>query len=110
MPKPFIFLKYVKQNKSIVFSGGGYFRITPYFLIKYWTRKSDYIMTYFHPRDFDPDQPLIKELSQLRKFKSYVGLKASLDKLERWVLDFDFIDLEEADRKINWNDVTTVRL
>ena len=50
-------------NKPLVFSGGGYFRVSPYFLIKYWTKKSDYVMTYFHPRDFDPDQPMIKELS-----------------------------------------------
>ena len=97
-------------NKPLVFSGGGYFRITPYFLIKYWTKKSEYIMTYFHPRDFDPNQPMIKELSLFRKFKSYIGLKSSLNKLERWVNDFKFVDLKEADSKINWSKVKRVNL
>ena len=46
-----------------VFSGGGYFRLSPYFLINYYTKISDYVMTYFHPRDFDYNQPIIKELS-----------------------------------------------
>ena len=67
-------------------------------------------MTYFHPRDFDPDQPMIKELSLLRKFKSYVGLKSSLIKLENWVNDFDFIDLNKADSMINWNNVKRINL
>ena len=67
-------------------------------------------MTYFHPRDFDPNQPMIKELSLFRKFKSYIGLKSSLNKLERWVNDFKFVDLKEADSKINWSKVKRVNL
>ena len=67
-------------------------------------------MTYFHPRDFDPDQPIIKELSLSRKFKSYVGLKSCMKKLEKWINDFDFIDLSNADRLIDWNKVPVVKL
>ena len=93
-----------------IYSGGGYFRLTPYNLIKYWSSKSDYIMTYFHPRDFDPDQPMIKELSNFRKFKSYVGLKSSMKKLNRWVNDFEFIDIKKADETINWKKVPVVKL
>lgn len=93
-----------------IYSGGGYFRLTPYNLIKYWSSKSDYIMTYFHPRDFDPEQPVIKELSNFRKFKSYVGLKSSMKKLNRWVNDFEFIDIKKADETINWKKVPIVKL
>ena len=96
--------------KDWIYSGGGYFRLTPYSLIKYWTSKSEYIMTYFHPRDFDPEQPIIKELSNFRKFKSYIGLKSSMKKLNKWVNDFNFIDLKEADKTINWNEVPVVKL
>ena len=96
--------------KDWIYSGGGYFRLTPYSLIKYWTSKSEYIMTYFHPRDFDPEQPIIKELSNFRKFKSYIGLKSSMKKLNKWVNDFNFIDLKEADKTINWNEVPLVKL
>ena len=97
-------------NNDWIYSGGGYFRLTPYNLIKYWSSKSDYIMTYFHPRDFDPDQPMIKELSNFRKFKSYVGLKSSMKKLNRWVNDFEFIDIKKADETINWKKVPVVKL
>ena len=90
-------------GKNIIFSGGGYFRITPYGLIKHWSMNSEYIMTYFHPRDFDPNQPIINDLSLVRKFKTYVGLKTCLFKLDKWVNDFEFVDLNTADNIIEWD-------
>ena len=56
-------------NTKYVFSGGGYFRIIPYFMLKRFFKKSDYVMTYFHPRDFDHKQPTIKNLPKFRMFK-----------------------------------------
>lgn len=97
-------------NKSFVFSGGGYFRILPYNLIKRLTSNSEYVMSYFHPRDFDINQPLINELSLFRKFKSYVGLKACLNKLQKWTSDFEFIDLDSANTQIDWSKTSTVDL
>ena len=67
-------------------------------------------MTYFHPRDFDPDQPIIKDLSIARKFKSYVGLQGCMSKLEKWVNDFNFIDLKSADKLIDWHNVPSIEL
>jgi polysaccharide deacetylase family protein (PEP-CTERM system associated) len=97
-------------NQNLVFSGGGYFRLLPYPLIKKWTQKSDYVMSYFHPRDFDPEQPRIKELSLARIFKSYVGLTGAEKKLKKWLGDFSFTDIRTADRDINWDSVRRVRL
>ena len=91
-------------GKKIIFSGGGYFRVSPYLFIKYWSKNTSYVMTYFHPRDFDPNQPVISDLSLSRKFKSYVGLKTSINKLSKWTKDFSFIDLNTADKIINWDD------
>jgi len=93
---------------KFIFSGGGYFRLTPYNIIKHWTKNSEYIMTYFHPRDFDPNQPIIQDLSLIRQFKSYVGLKGCLPKLDKWVNDFDFIDLKKADNIIDWSEMPVV--
>jgi len=95
---------------NLIFSGGGYFRLLPYWIIKALMKRSDYVMTYFHPRDFDAKQPMIQDLSRLRKFKSYYGLKNAFDKLERLISDFDFIDLEEANSAIEWQHVKRVRL
>ena len=97
-------------GKPFIFSGGGYFRLVPYPLMRYWTKKSDYIMSYLHPRDFDYTQPVIKELSLFREFKSYVGLKGASGKLEHWLTDFEFIDIGTAIKTINWDDVPVVTL
>ena len=97
-------------GKPFIFSGGGYFRLLPYEIIKKFTLQSTYVMTYFHPRDFDIEQPMVPGLSYSRRFKSYVGIKNCKPKLERWINDFDFIDLNQADQLINWNQVPVIKL
>ena len=89
-------------GKPIIYSGGGYFRFLNYRIIRYFSKKNDYIMSYFHPRDFDYNQPILEGLSLKRKFKSYVGIKNCKVKLEKWVSEFDFIDLKTADKMIDW--------
>lgn len=95
-------------KRPMVFSGGGYFRLFPYPLIYKFTKESNYIMTYFHPRDFDPDQPMIPGLNFKRKFKSYYGLGSSCYKLERWITDFIFTDISTADHMIDWTEVPEI--
>jgi peptidoglycan-N-acetylglucosamine deacetylase len=97
-------------GKPFIFSGGGYFRMLPYKIIENWTNQSNYVMTYFHPRDFDSNQPIVPGLSLSRRFKSYVGINSCKFKLERWLNDFDFIDLNQADQSINWNHVPNIKL
>jgi len=97
-------------GKPFIFSGGGYFRLLPYKTIENWTLQSKYVMTYFHPRDFDKEQPIIPGLSLPRLFKSYVGIKKCKFKLEKWLNNFDFIDLDEADQLIDWAQVPVIKL
>lgn len=97
-------------GKNIIFSGGGYFRLFPYSLINLLTKKSNYVMTYFHPRDFDAAQPMIPGLGLARKFKSYYGLKNALPKLEKWLDDFDFTDIKTAESQIDWEKAKVVKL
>ena len=94
----------------MIFSGGGYFRILPYNLIKLLTKKSQYVMTYFHPRDFDFNQPMVPGLSIKRKFKSYVGLKHCKPKLIKWLNEFKFVDMKTADLMIDWKNTDIVKL
>ena len=70
----------------------------------------DYVMTYFHPRDFDYQQPVMDKLSLFRRFKSYYGLKGALQKLSSIIEDFSFMNIEEADKRINWNEAETIDL
>ena len=97
-------------NIPIIFSGGGYFRLFPYQMIKHMMKKSNYVMTYFHPRDFDNSQPVIKDLSTFRKFKSYYGIHNAFEKLEKLISDFDFVDLNEANKKIDLNNINKIVL
>jgi polysaccharide deacetylase family protein (PEP-CTERM system associated) len=97
-------------TKPIIFSGGGYFRLFPYNVIKSFTEKSSYVMSYFHPRDFDPTQPMINDLSLQRKFKSYVGLNTSQKKLITWLHDFHFTDISDANDSIDWHKVKEIEL
>jgi peptidoglycan-N-acetylglucosamine deacetylase len=90
-------------GQKIVFSGGGYFRLFPYNTIKSMIKKSDYMMTYFHPRDFDPGQPVLKSLTLKRRFMSYTGLKSSFGKLNHLLDDFKFINVNDAIHTISWD-------
>ena len=73
-------------------------------------KRSKYVMTYFHPRDSDPNQPIIEELSKFRKFKSYYGLSNSFNKLEKLITDFEFIDLNTAIKSIDWENVPKIKI
>jgi polysaccharide deacetylase family protein (PEP-CTERM system associated) len=97
-------------GKQIVYSGGGYFRLMPYGLINSFIKKSGYAMTYFHPRDFDRDQPVLNDLSLRRKLMSYVGLKNSFLKLKRLLTDHKFVTVNEASRNIDWNSMPLIDL
>ena len=98
-------------GRHVIFSGGGYFRIMPYPLIKRWSLESDgYLLSYIHPRDLDAGQPMLPGLPLARKFKSYVGLKGAETKLRRWLSDFRFCDIESADRLIEWNSAPVISM
>ena len=98
-------------GRHIIFSGGGYFRLFPYGLVKRWSKESgDYLLSYIHPRDLDAGQPILKGLPLSRRFKSYVGLKGAETKLRRWLTDFKFTDIATANDFIDWDVVPVVRL
>lgn len=90
-------------GKNIVFSGGGFFRLFPYCLINHWAKSCKYMMTYFHPRDFDIGQPVVPNLPLARRFKSYVGIKGAFKKFQRLLDNYSFVNIEQADKLINWN-------
>jgi polysaccharide deacetylase family protein (PEP-CTERM system associated) len=81
---------------SIPVCGGGYFRLLPYSLIKSslnQTLKNESMIMYFHPWEFDPDQPRIG-LSKLKRFRHYVGLGSNRHKFLNLLNDFEFTTIE----------------
>ena len=99
------------MGKKIIFSGGGYFRLAPYWLIKKWSKESgDYLLSYIHPRDLDGGQPMLEGLPLKRKFKSYVGTKGAAEKLRHYLKDFKFTDVKRVAENISWEKVPVVEL
>lgn len=97
-------------GKDVVYSGGGYFRLLPSFYLNKRFANDKYIMTYFHPRDFDVNQPIAPGLNAARRFKSYVGLGTAYAKLERLLRKHEFVNVESAVDIINWSSVDTIDL
>jgi polysaccharide deacetylase family protein (PEP-CTERM system associated) len=95
-------------GRRVVYSGGGYFRLMPIQAIRWLAARETYMMTYFHPRDFDPEQPVVPGLSYLRRVKSYYGLASSLPKLRLLIDEMEFVDLRTAVRLIDWSGVPAV--
>lgn len=98
-------------GQNIIYSGGGYFRLLPYGLIRRWTARSNgYMLSYIHPRDMDAGQPVIRELPLSRRFKSYVGLRGAEKKLRQMLADFRFTDIRTADSQVEWDSAPVITL
>lgn len=88
-------ISYVKLlNLKTFYSGGGYFRLLNIEIIKKLSSLNDYNMFYFHPRDFDFNQPRIKS-NPLSYFRNYVGLKNSKYKFENLLKNIIFDEFTE---------------
>jgi polysaccharide deacetylase family protein (PEP-CTERM system associated) len=83
-------------------SSSGYFRLSPYAVVQQQLRQRRYVMSYFHPRDFDPDQPTVEGLSLLRRLKARVGLRSALERFRRLLDEFEFVNVSEAVELIDW--------
>ena len=94
-------------GKKIAYSGGGYFRLVPYKKIKRLVNESDYVMSYFHIRDFDAYQ---KKVISLRYFQSYYGIEHAFEKLKQFISDFRFVNVKQADELIDWNKAPVIEL
>lgn len=102
-------------GKELAYSGGGYFRLFPYYLLKSIMSNNDYVMTYFHLSDFDKEQPrkyesFNGESALSRYFKKYYGLNSSFSKFEKLLSDFKFVSIQQAEKEIKWNDVPIISI
>ncbi|MFC3051199.1 XrtA system polysaccharide deacetylase [Kordiimonas pumila] len=76
-------------------SGGGYFRLMPYWLSRYLLRNgakqsSAPAIFYMHPWEMDTDQPYVKEAPLLSRFRHYQGQARLPAKLTRLAKDFSW--------------------
>jgi polysaccharide deacetylase family protein (PEP-CTERM system associated) len=97
-------------GRDLAVAGGGYFRLLPARVVKELAGRASYLMTYFHPRDFDPGQPVVPGLSMMRRFRAYVGLKKAAPKLEALLRLGGFGPVGEIADRIDWSERPTIPL
>lgn len=103
-------------GKEIAYSGGGYFRLMPYSMIKKIVNQSNYTITYFHIKDFDANQIkkgsllALKESFIVRYFKDYYGIKSAYTKFQKFMNDFEFVSLDQASKMIDWGKVLVIKI
>lgn len=75
-------------------SGGGYFRILPYFAtrlaLKSLEREGKPFVFYIHPWELNPQTPRVRNTSFLSTFRTYTGISRSYAKFCRLLKDFEF--------------------
>ncbi|MFI4917801.1 MAG: polysaccharide deacetylase family protein [Phycisphaerales bacterium JB060] len=81
------------------YSGGGYMRLLPEALIRQGIQREAAqgrgTVVYLHPRDFAPDCPRVP-MPASRRFKCYVGLSSTLNKLDRLLGSYEWTTCEDA--------------
>jgi polysaccharide deacetylase family protein (PEP-CTERM system associated) len=82
-------------------SGGGYFRILPYWVtragLKQINEQAGRPFTfYLHPWEVDPGQPKVKNISAFSRFRHYTNLHKCEARLRRVLSDFSFGTMREV--------------
>jgi polysaccharide deacetylase family protein (PEP-CTERM system associated) len=85
---------YAVLGRRIPVAGGGYFRLYPYGLTRFFLQRINRLerrpfIFYLHPWEIDPGQPRIR--SKLRsRFRHYMNLDKTEPRLRRLLCDFEF--------------------
>ena len=85
---------------KVPYSGGFYFRAMPFKILKMMINKNNYNICYFHPWEFDEEQPCLKNTSYREKLSHYGFLKNSKKKFEKIFKDKNFVSFEKYLNKI----------
>lgn len=80
--------------------GGGYLRLYPLWITTWLLRRviqrGRPVMMYVHPWELDPDQPRIRGVSAINRFRHYVNLGSTEKKLRALSQAFSWGSLEES--------------
>ncbi len=86
------------MGQAIPVAGGGYFRLYPYWLSRFFYRKINQqaapFVFYLHPWEIDPDQPRV-DASLLSRFRHYNNLDKGYLRFSRLLTDFRFTTMHE---------------
>ncbi len=100
-------------NKNLPSSGGGYFRLFPYFLSRWLINKINEkdkrpAIFYFHPWEIDVDQPRVAGIDKKTKFRHYVNINKMEDRLGKLLADFNWGRMDDIFINKNKIGITSV--
>jgi polysaccharide deacetylase family protein (PEP-CTERM system associated) len=110
-------LTYRIAGLNLPVAGGGYFRLFPLFMMKAGLRQAarqatpstpQAGMLYFHPWEFDPDQPRLP-LRRLSRWRTYVGVHRTTARLAKLLAAFPFRRAIDVVREIRASGVELPR-
>jgi polysaccharide deacetylase family protein (PEP-CTERM system associated) len=97
-------------GKNIPAAGGGYFRLFPYLFFRHLAQRLNEegraLVFYLHPWELDPEQPRIPIRHDYR-FRHYVNLCKTEQRLNRLMGDFAFVPLAELTTNVISGEGTT---
>jgi polysaccharide deacetylase family protein (PEP-CTERM system associated) len=88
-------------SMNLPVSGGGYFRLFPYSLVKKELKKINQaegkpFVFYVHPWELDPQQPRIRNAGIKSRFRHYINLDKTEDRLKDLIKTFQFAPLKKV--------------
>ena len=113
------------MGRQIAYSGGGYFRMLPYWFVNRTMRKRDYNICYFHLNDLINEKFKLKSKAEyeeyykepgtlknrvMRYVKGNIGKGDAYGKMSRLLSEHLFVSVREADKMIEWDKVNKIAL
>lgn len=110
-------------GKTMAYSGGGFFRLLPYWLVSKTMKQRDYNICYFHLNDLIHHRFEFKSRAEYEKnfmepgtlknrivryVKMNLGKGDAYGKLQRLLSEHEFVNIQEADKMIEWDKVNTI--
>lgn len=100
-------------NRNLPSSGGGYFRLLPYSLSRWMLqqvnrRDAQSAIFYFHPWEIDPGQPRVEGIDLKTRFRHYVNIGRTEQRLARLLEDFRWGRMDQIFLKDRAQEVSVV--
>ena len=108
-------LTYRIAGFNLPVAGGGYFRLFPPGMMRAGMRQAAQgappavAMLYFHPWEFDPDQPQLP-LGRLARWRTYVGMNRTTARMEKLLKSYPFSRAIDVVRAVRASEVESSAL
>ena len=88
-------------GRNLPCGGGGYFRLYPYALTRWCFRRinqrdANPVVFYMHPWEIDAEQPRVAGIKARARFRHYVNLKNTENRLQRLLAEFSWGRMDDV--------------